>query len=192
MQPGVAESMLMYFILPLWLLAGFADYLCHRSAKIQITSGPKESLIHLLLLAEMAIPVLAALLLEINALVIVVMISFFLLHQATSLWDVSYAHQTRDISPIEQHVHSFLEMLPLMGALLIIGLHWDQFLALLGLGNEPRDFKLSWKQTPLSWSYVGPVLIAAVLFEALPYLEELVRGLRERRRLAESLNRLTR
>jgi hypothetical protein len=68
--------------------------------------------------------------LQINALVIALMIGFFLLHQATSIWDMAYADQRRDISPIEQHVHGFLEMLPLVGLLLIVGLHWDQFLAL--------------------------------------------------------------
>jgi hypothetical protein len=43
----------MYFVLPVWLAAGFADYLCHRAASIETTSGPKESLLHLLQLAEM-------------------------------------------------------------------------------------------------------------------------------------------
>jgi hypothetical protein len=28
----------MYFVLPLWLAAGFADYLCHRAASIETTS----------------------------------------------------------------------------------------------------------------------------------------------------------
>jgi hypothetical protein len=27
----VLRGMLMYFVLPLWLIAGFADYLCHRA-----------------------------------------------------------------------------------------------------------------------------------------------------------------
>jgi len=50
----------MYFVLPLWLAAGFADYLCHRASHIEATSGPKESALHLLQFAEMAIPTLAA------------------------------------------------------------------------------------------------------------------------------------
>src|SRR3954447_26306353 len=33
MDPAeVTRSILMYFILPLWVAAGFADYLCHRAA----------------------------------------------------------------------------------------------------------------------------------------------------------------
>ena len=49
-------SILLYFILPLWLAAGFADYLCHRASRIETTAGYKESLIHLLMFAEVALP----------------------------------------------------------------------------------------------------------------------------------------
>jgi len=74
MSPTAAQSILMYFILPLWLAAGFADYLCHRAASIQTTSGPKESVLYLAQFAEMAVPTLAAIFLEINALVFAVML----------------------------------------------------------------------------------------------------------------------
>jgi hypothetical protein len=58
--------------------------------------------------------------LEINALVILVMIVFFFFHEVTALLDLSYASATRKVGPIEQPVHSFLEMLPLMGLLMIM------------------------------------------------------------------------
>jgi hypothetical protein len=173
------RNVLMYFILPVWLAAGFADYLCHRRADIEHTSGYKESLLHLLH-AEMAVPILAALFLEINALIILVMIVCFLLHEATALWDVSYATRTREVTPIEQHVHSFLEMLPLMGLLMVAVLHWSQFISLFGLA--PASFALRLKQPPLPWTYVVTMLTLVLLFEVLPYLEELVRGLRARRK----------
>jgi hypothetical protein len=48
MDSGAAQAILMYFILPIWLAAGFADYLCHRASSIDTTSGWKESLLHLL------------------------------------------------------------------------------------------------------------------------------------------------
>src|SRR5437879_13171630 len=112
----------MYFVLPLWLVAGFADYLCHRASHIESTSGPKESLLHLLQLGEMAIPTLAAIFLEINALVIAIMILCLIAHEATAIWDVSYAYRTREVSPTEQHVHSFLELLPLIVLLIVFTL----------------------------------------------------------------------
>jgi hypothetical protein len=113
MDPAeVTRSILMYFILPLWLAAGFADYLCHRAAHIERTSGVKESALHLLQFAEMGVAILVAMFLEINALAILIMIACFFLHKATALWDLSYASATGEVGPIEQHVHSFLEMLP--------------------------------------------------------------------------------
>jgi hypothetical protein len=181
MYDDVAVNVLMYFVLPLWLLAGFADYLCHRAAQIENSRGAKESVIHLLMFAEMGIPLLAAIFLEINALIIAVMIVCLLLHEATAFWDVSYANDVRGISPIEQHVHSFLEMLPLLGLTIIITLHWGQFLALFGLGSEAARFDISPKPYPLPWPYVATVLVAILLFDLLPYLEELFRTLRANR-----------
>ena len=66
---------LMYFILPLWLLAGFADWLCHRASHIETTSGAKESVFHLVMLAEMGLPLLAAIFLQVNAGIIAFMIA---------------------------------------------------------------------------------------------------------------------
>jgi hypothetical protein len=181
MDPSVAQSVLMYFVLPLWLAAGFADYLCHRAASIETTSGPKESLLHLLQFAEMAIPTLAAIFLEINALVILVMIVSLILHQLTAIWDVRYAYDTREVRPIEQHVHSVLEILPLAALLIVIVVHWPQFLALFGMGSEAADFSLQLRDPPLPWLYVTIMLTLILLFIVLPYGEELVRGLRARR-----------
>ena len=174
----VTQLVLMYFVLPLWLAAGVADYLCHRATNIATTSGPKESLLHLLQFVEVGVPLLAAIFLEINALILVLMIVAFLLHEATALWDVSYTTGKREITPIEQHVHSFLEMLPLMGLVMVAVLHWGQFLALFGLGSEPARFTLALKPEPLPWTYVISLLAAVLVFEVLPFGEELIRGLR--------------
>jgi hypothetical protein len=155
-EAEVTRSVLMYFVLPLWLLAGFADYLCHRASRIATTAGPKESLIHLLMLTEMAVPVTAAMALEVNALVILVMICLWAVHEATAVWDVFYAYSKREITPIEQ---------------------WPQFLALFGLGSVSPRFEIAWKEPPLPWDYVLSIIAAVMLLEVLPYLEELVRGL---------------
>ena len=177
----LTQNVLMYFVLPLWLAAGFADYLCHRAAHIESTSGAKESLLHLLQFAEMAVAVLAAMFLEINALVLLVMLVCFFLHEATALWDVHYASQTREVTALEQHVHSFLEMMPLMGLALIAALNWQQFIALFGFGHESARFDVTIRQGPPSWAYVTIVLTLVLLFEVLPYLEELLRSLRANR-----------
>jgi hypothetical protein len=176
-----ALRILMYFVMPVWILAGTADYLCHRRNDISHTAGPKESLMHLLMFGEIGIPLLAGLFLEINALIFLVMIVAFVVHEATALWDVSYATRHRRVPPIEQHVHSFLELMPLVAGILVAVLHWPQFLALFGLGDEPARWSLRLKSEPLPMAYVAAVLAAALLLAALPYLEELVRGLKAQR-----------
>ena len=169
---------LMYFILPLWLAAGFADWLCHRASHIETTSGAKESVFHLIMLAEMGLPLLAAIFLQVNAGIIAFMIAAFFLHEITALWDVSYAVTVRRISPIEQHVHSFQEMIPLMAILLLISRHWGQFQALFGLGPETPQFDLAWKEEQLPVAYVISIIGAGLLFEIIPFVEEFSRGLR--------------
>ena len=47
---------LMYIIMPVWSLAGFLDWLWHRQTKIETTSGAKESVMHLLMMAEAGAP----------------------------------------------------------------------------------------------------------------------------------------
>jgi hypothetical protein len=166
----VAELALLYFVLPLWLAAGFADYLCHRATSIELTSGYKESLIHLLMFAEVAVPLLAAIFLEIDALVIATMIAGFIAHQLTALWDISFANDKRPIPPIEQQVHSFLELLPLMGILVVIIFDWQQFLSLLG--PESAHFGIALKPDPLPVTYVAAFLSAVLMFEILPWFED--------------------
>jgi hypothetical protein len=179
----VLVAILMYVVLPLWLAAGFADYICHRASHIERTSGWKESVLHLVQFGEMAVPVLAALFLEINSGVILIMMAFLILHQATAIWDVQYASETREVSPTEQHVHSVLEMLPFTGLLLVIALHWPAFAALFGYG--PPDFSLTLKQQPIPIAYVVSMLALTAFFEVLPYAEELARGLRHRQRIED-------
>src|SRR4051812_25812780 len=151
----ILRGILMYFVLPLWLAAGFADYLCHRATHIERTSGWNESALHLIQFSEMALPILAALFLQINAGVILLMLACLILHQATAYWDLRYASTSRQITPLEQQIHSFLEMLPLMGILIVIALHWDQFVSLLGMGKP--DFRFMLKSEPL------PVLCIATM-----------------------------
>ena len=98
---------LMYFIIPIWFLAGIVDWYCHKRSNISGTSGAKESLIHLLMFAEVGIPLFMVLIFEVNSLIIAISILLFFVHEATAMWDVSYAVTKRHVGPIEQHVHSF-------------------------------------------------------------------------------------
>jgi len=95
---------LLYFILPLWILAGLTDYFLHKRTRIDNTSGTKESILHLLQLTEAGVPVVLGLLFDINALIIAVMLGAVVLHEATALWDVAYAHTRRPTDPLLDRV----------------------------------------------------------------------------------------
>jgi hypothetical protein len=124
---------------------------------------------------------MAAIFFEIYAFFIATMIVGFVLHQLTALWDTTFASHKRRIAPIEQHVHNFLELTPLMAMLIVIILHWSQFLSLWGLGPDVGRYDLVLKPDPLPWTYVAGFLIAAAVLEVLPFLEEFVRGWRARK-----------
>src|SRR5664279_4090724 len=82
------QSVLLFGILPLWIVPGFLDYLFHRKSSIQTTSGTHESLIHAMQMTSIGIPTLMALLLEINASVIATTITASVIHEALTLWDI--------------------------------------------------------------------------------------------------------
>lgn len=176
MEFSPVANLLLYLVLPLWVLTGAADWLCHRRARIEATAGPTESLLHLALLGEAGIPLLAGLLLEINGVVLAVMVFFFFLHEATGYLDIRYAQAHRGISPIEQRVHDYLTAIPFAALLLVMAAHWPATLSLVG--QAPFDAALRWKDAPLPVGYVLGILGAVLLFNGLPYLEELWRGLR--------------
>jgi hypothetical protein len=177
---GATRNFLIYFVVPLWIAAGVADWLCHRASDIEHTGGPEESLIHLLMLAEVGMPSLAGLFLEITSPVFGLMIAAFLLHQATALWDIAYAVSIREVTPVEQQVHSFLELLPLMAIAFLAVLHKREFLDLFGLAAGPVERSLKPKREPLPAPLLATIIAAIALFNGLPYLEELWRGLRAR------------
>jgi hypothetical protein len=174
---AVTRGFLLYFVVPLWLCAGVADWICHRASDIQDTTGVKETLTHLLMRAETGVPVPAGLFLEVTSPVLALMIAAFFLHEATALWDVTYAVTRWEVTFIQQHVHSFLEMLPLMAVAFISLLHWPRLLALVGLAEDP-DPSIRLKQVRLPVGYVAASLSAIGFFELLPYLEELWRDWR--------------
>lgn len=169
---GLAQGFILYGVMPVWIAAGFADWLCHRRSRIEHTSGLPEAALHALMLVELGLPTLLAAFFEINALVIALMAAGFVLHQATVYVDLRYASARRDIPPIEQLVHSFIELTPVVGAALVLLFHWPAVLSLLGLGGPP-DFGLHPKTAPLPATAVLGAAIALLVL--LPYAEELWR-----------------
>jgi hypothetical protein len=168
---------LVYIVLPLWVLAGFADYLCHRASNIEHVNGVKESALHWLMIGEVGVPILAALFLKIDALLIAFMIVFLIAHELTGYADLRFAMRTRRVTAFEQQVHSVLEILPLTALLLLCLLHWRQAQALFGFGPETASFSIALKDPPTLSALIPPA-VGFVIFAILPYLEEFWRGVR--------------
>ena len=141
-------DVLMYLVLPLWVFAGFLDYCCHRASDIAHANGAKESALHWLMLGEVGVPILAAVFLKIDALLILFMILCLIAHEITGYLDLKLAMATRKVTPFEHQVHSVLEMMPLTALLLLAILHWPQAEALFGFGPASADFSLALKPPP--------------------------------------------
>ncbi|HVC34436.1 MAG TPA: diguanylate cyclase [Chloroflexota bacterium] len=166
---------LLYFVVPLWLAAGLLDWSQHRRTHIERTAGTRESAIHVVMLTEAGVPTLLGLFLQVNAGVLLTTLVALVAHEATAVLDVAYAESRQLVTPTEQHIHSFLEVVPLMAVSFLTVLHWDQARALVGLGDESAHFTWRPKRPPLSWRYVAGLLAAITAFGVVPYAEELWR-----------------
>jgi hypothetical protein len=176
----IAALLLMFFVFPLWVAAGFADWACHRRTNIASTSGLKENLMHLVMFAQMGLGIAAVALLEVNALVLLLTLIVFLVHELTVYWDLYYSTPRRKVGPFEQMVHSFMEILPLTSIALLAVMAWPQALALAGLGTESADWSLRPKQPPLPASYLVGGLLLSLIFNAVPLAQETWSCLRAR------------
>lgn len=129
---------LLYGLLPGWFVPGLADWAMHRRTRIEDTAGTKESLIHSLMMAEV-VAIALTLRYEVNPLLLSVQLGAAAVHEATALWDVRTAvHSDREVKPVEQHIHSFLESLPFGGLVSLMCLHADQVRSLLRGGAVTR------------------------------------------------------
>jgi hypothetical protein len=179
-----SQNVLLYGVLPLWIVPGFLDYVFHRKSSIETTSGTHESMIHAMQMSSIGIPTLMALFLEVNAAVIATTIAATAIHEALTLWDISYAEPLRRPEPNEQHVHSFLEVLPVMALSSLLSLHPGQTAALFGRGNEAPVWRLRFKRPALSGRYVASIMGAVAALLIAPYGEELLRCYRTDRTFA--------
>jgi hypothetical protein len=172
-----AELVLMAGIIPLWILSGVADWWCHRRTAIERTSGLPENAFHWLLLAEGGVALLAVALLEIDAAVLLVVFGAFVAHEVTTYVELRYTVPRREVRPLEQMVHSFMEILPLAMLGVVAVLAWDQVVALF---QGTAEFALRLKKDPWPLPYLATVAVAVLVLNVLPMAEEGVRCWRAR------------
>jgi hypothetical protein len=161
-------ALLVWGLYPAWLLAGAGDYLCHRRTDIERTSGVTESWLHVMQFVCLAVAFACAVLLQISAAVFVLLVALVIAHSLLSYIDVRYTEGRRRILPIEQSIHGFMDVLPLVAVALLGVQHWQEIRA--GSTAFALQAGLDMQRVLLSSSF-------AVL-AGLPVLEELLRGLR--------------
>jgi hypothetical protein len=113
-----------YAFYPAWVLGGALDYLCHRRTAIERTAGFAESLYHLGEFVTIAIIVLAMALFEASLTIFIVLITAVVLHTTLSYLDVKFTERRRYISPLEQHAHALMNVIPLAAVAVLIVLEW--------------------------------------------------------------------
>ena len=170
-----------YFVVPVWIGAGFLDYIWHRRTHIEKTSGLGESVVHTLMMVEAGPAVLAGLFLEVNAGVLGWMIGLSILHELTVLYDLWFTSSRRVIPAGEQVTHTFLESPPFLVTAAAICTHWEQFLALAGRGGERPRYNLRFQTPPVPLRSVILMFAALTLFGALPHADELRRCIQAKR-----------
>ena len=178
------QRSLQYFVVPLWIASGLADWYSHRRTHIETTAGARESTLHSLMMVEAGIPATLGLFLDVNAGVLLTAFAGFVAHELTAIWDVAYAEGRRQVTDTEQHIHSFLEVTPLLAVSFLTVLHWDQARTLIGRGPGKPDFRPRLKSRPLSKRYIIGLLASIGAFVALPYAEEFWRCYRANPTLA--------
>jgi hypothetical protein len=111
---------------PLWLAAGFVDYWCHKLTDIESTSGRTESWLHVAQFASLGVALSALALFVVTPASMLVLVAAVITHTALAFIDVTWTTGRRYIPPLEQHVHGYLDVLPVVAAFLILALHWTE------------------------------------------------------------------
>lgn len=169
------ERLLLGALLPVWMLAGLADWACHRRERIEASAGWRESALHLLMIGEMGLAVLLLLWWQVTATVLLLVLAACVLHEITQWCDLTYATSRRVIPPIEQWVHGLQMGLPWLALLTLCIAHRGQALAILGLGPQAADWGLRLRDPPVPTEAKAAVLAGAALLVVLPFVQEFQR-----------------
>ena len=164
---------MLYVLLPLWGLASMLDWWCHRSTNIEATSGLREANIHLLMGAQIGLPLVLTLIFEVNVLVMLMCFIALIAHEFVAHYDVHYTTGKREIGIWEVHAHNYLATLPFFLLLLIIVRKWEVFVDTITL-NWAGGFSLSQRTEPLgaSGNYAVLYMTTMGIFVVGPYLQE--------------------
>jgi hypothetical protein len=163
-----AATLLCTLVLPLWIAAGLADWWLHRQSEIEHTSGVAENIFHLALFTLIALGAVITATLEINSGVVALLFAIFILHELLTWFGLKMVSRVRFITPLEQMVHSLMEILPLT------------VLAILMVEQLQPNVARGWKlqvRDDLDWVSLAAAAAAVVLFNVTALLNETARCL---------------
>ena len=176
-------GLILYGLLPLWVIAGFVDWWCHRRTRIEDTSGLRESLMHITMGIQVALPLWLALACKINVLILLLSFVVLITHEIVAHYDVKWTTDKREISIWETHAHSFLETVPFFIVALMLCLNWDVLTKLVTL-DWSNSLGLHLRQAPIGEEIGSPIgssvfirnyFVLVVFLGILPYAEEVIR-----------------
>jgi hypothetical protein len=153
----------------LWLAAGALDFWLHRTSSIECTSGVPESRLHLAQIAILGLATALWLGFRASHGLFAILLALVCLHALTGYWDTRVAYPKRAIRPLEQHVHSILDLAPWVA---LGAVYWS-------LPSTHVGPVLAFEPAPVaSWAFA---FVPAVLLVVLPALGEFRRCLGYRR-----------
>lgn len=177
-------NLILYVLLPIWTIAAFFDWCCHRATRIESTSGLRESLIHAIMGIQVGAAMMVCLLFEVNVLVMLVCLFVLVTHEIVAHHDIVWASSRREIKHWETHIHSYLSSVPFYLFSLIVVRRWGTFLEMVRL-DWAGQMKLVPRPEPLGGSHYLPAyLTLALCVGVLPYGEEMLRCWLHQRRVS--------
>ncbi len=144
----------------LWLSAGAMDFMLHRASNIEATSGLKESTLHLVQIGILGLATVLWLSFQASPTLLAILLALVCLHAITGYWDTKVAYPKRAIRPVEQHVHSILDLAPWIAAGAV---YWS-------IPDNQAGVGLTFEPAPLPmWVFA---IVPALLLTVLPALIE--------------------
>ncbi|WP_367346011.1 hypothetical protein [Stenotrophomonas bentonitica] len=145
----------------LWLTAGAMDFLLHRASSIESTSGLRENTLHLVQLAILGFATVLWLCFRASPSLLAILLVLVCLHAVTGYWDTRVAYPKRAIRPLEQHVHSILDIAPWIAAGAV---YWY-------IPKERTGAELTFEPAPSGlWLFtIVPALLLTVIPAALEF-----------------------
>lgn len=158
------ESWLAYCGYLIWLLAGLGDFICHRRTDLPHTSGVAESWTHLLQLTTLGGAIMIGLAFDMSAAIALAMCALVAAHAGIGYWDTRIAFRRRRVLlPIEQHIHSVLDMAPIVALGWVLARSWP---------SVAGDWQIALRVSAMPNGVWIAVLFPAVMLCVAPALME--------------------